>query len=116
MGSGQNALPTTIEFSRRGLDDDVEFASVDSRLIHGYQLPPLMVSHYRAGAALRQKVGALANRRELQARDVFDLHHLIAAGAGIAALRSLDRRDVEQARANASAGRRSRRPGGGVAQ
>ena len=62
-----------------------------------------MASHYRATAALRQKIGALANRRELQARDVFDVHHLIAAGASREALHTLDTRDVERARTNALA-------------
>lgn len=102
-GLGSSPLPTKIEFSRRGLDDDVGFASVDPRLIRAYQLPPLMVSHYRANAAFRQKVGALANRREPQARDVFDLHHLIAGGAGVEAFHTLDPQDVERARANALA-------------
>lgn len=100
-GSGHSPLPTKIEFSRRGLDDDVGFESVDPRLIRAYQLPPFMASHYRASAALRQKIGALANRRELQARDVFDVHHLIAGGAGAEAFHTLDARDVERARANA---------------
>lgn len=100
-GPGSSPLPTKIEFSRRGLDDDVGFGSVNPRLIRAYQLPPLMVSYYRADAALRQKVGALANRRELQARDVFDLHHLIAGGAGLEAFQTLDQQTVEQARANA---------------
>ena len=102
-GSGHSPLPTKIEFSRRGLDDGVGFESVDPRLIHAYQLPPFMASHYRADAALGQKIGALANRRELQARDVFDVHHLIAGGAGAAGLHGMDPQEVGQARANALA-------------
>lgn len=102
-GSGHTPLPTKIEFSRRGLDDEVGFESVDPRLIRAYQLPPFMASHYRADAALRQKIGALANRRELQARDLFDVHHLVAAGAGAEALHGLDPQEIEQARANALA-------------
>ncbi len=102
-GRGHAPLPTKIEFSRRGLDDDVGFGSVDPRLIQAYQLPPFMASHYRASAALRQKVGALAHRREPQARDVFDVHHLIAGGAGAEALHGLDQRELERARANALA-------------
>ncbi|MCR4374297.1 MAG: nucleotidyl transferase AbiEii/AbiGii toxin family protein [Acidobacteria bacterium] len=102
-GSGHSPIPTKIEFSRRGLDDDVGFGSVDAQLIHAYQLPPFMASHYRADAALRQKIGALANRRELQARDVFDVHHLIAGGAGARGLHGVDPQDVERARANALA-------------
>ena len=71
-------------------------------LARTYQLPPLMVSHYDAVTAFRQKVGALAGRRETQARDVFDLHHLLASG-GARWPRGLDsKRDVvERACANA---------------
>ena len=102
-GSGGATLPTKIEFSRRGLDDDVGFESVDPRLIRAYQLPPFMASHYRERAALRQKIGALANRRELQARDVFDVHHLIAGGSDVEALGAVDPQEIERARANALA-------------
>jgi hypothetical protein len=94
-------LPTKIECSRRGLDKGVEFGSLDSALVALYGLTPFMVSHYGAAAALRQKVRALAHRTETQARDVFDVHHLIAAGAPREALRDLDRDDLAQARARA---------------
>ncbi len=93
-------LPTRIEFSRRGLDEDVAFGSIDTDLARTYQLAPLMLSHYGVRAALRQKVGALARRRSIQARDVFDLHHLIATGAA-GALETLDPGDIDRARANA---------------
>lgn len=93
-------LPTKIEFSRRGLDDGVLFESVDPALIHDYRLPPLMLSHYGAEAAARQKIGALAHRAETQARDVFDLHLLMASGAGGHAL-GVDRETALKARTNA---------------
>jgi hypothetical protein len=91
-------LPTKIEFSNRGLDEGVEFGSVDAEVVRFHQLPPMMASHYGAPAAFLQKVGALAHRRETQARDVFDLHHLIAIGAGAEAFREVGRRVAEQAR------------------
>jgi predicted nucleotidyltransferase component of viral defense system len=94
-------LPTKIEFSRRAVEGDVVFGSVDAALIRAYQLPPVMVAHYGAGAAFRQKVGALARRRQIQARDVFDLHHLIATGAASGATRVIDPADLQRARANA---------------
>jgi len=65
-----------------GLDDGVVFGSVDPSVIRAHRAPPLMLSHYDAPTALRQKIGALAGRRETQARDVFDVHHLFAAGSG----------------------------------
>ena len=98
---GGMPLPTKIEFSRRGMDSGVVFESVDPGLIRAYLLPPLMVNHYSAHAAFRQKLGALARRTQTQARDIFDLHHLIAMGALTDALQTIDPRDAEQARANA---------------
>jgi hypothetical protein len=96
-------LPTRIECSRRGLDAGVAFGSVNPPIARTYQLPPLMVSHYDAAAALRQKIGALARRRETQARDVFDVHHLLAGGAALAAGPDLDKDVLERACANAMA-------------
>jgi predicted nucleotidyltransferase component of viral defense system len=94
-------LPTKIEFSRRGLDDGIAFGSVDASLARAYQLTPLMLSHYGAPAALRQKVGALAGRPQTQARDVFDLHHLLAIGTETGILDALADRVHARASANA---------------
>ena len=94
-------LPTNIEFSRRGLDEGVEFGSLDPSIIARHRLTPFMVSHYGAAAALEQKVRALAHRTETQARDVFDVHHLIASGAPLSALRAISRDNLVQARARA---------------
>ena len=92
-----------VECSRRGLDAGVAFGSVDPAVARAYQLPPLMVSHYDAAAALRQKVGALAGRRETQARDVFDVHLLLAGGATLAPASKADRDLLDRACANAMA-------------
>ena len=94
-------LPTKIECSRRGLEDGVVLGSVDPIVARAYRLPPFMVNHYDATAALRQKIGALAGRRETQARDVFDLHHLLAGGASLPAATGRDADVVDRARANA---------------
>jgi len=96
-------LPTKLECSRRGLDAGVAFGSVDPRIVRDYRLPPLMVSHYDAGAALRQKIGALAGRRETQARDVFDAHHLLGSGAADIAALGIDERLAERASTHAMA-------------
>jgi predicted nucleotidyltransferase component of viral defense system len=97
----ETPIPTKIEFSNRGLDKGVEFGSIDAEVTRFHQLQPLMVNHYGAAAAFRQKVCALADRREIQARDVFDLHHLIAIGAGADAIREVSRRIAGKAIANA---------------
>jgi predicted nucleotidyltransferase component of viral defense system len=97
----ETPIPTKIEFSNRGLDEGVEFGSIDAEVTRFHQLPPLLVSHYGAATAFRQKLGALAGRREIQARDVFDLHHLIAIGAGARAIDEVGRHMARQASANA---------------
>jgi hypothetical protein len=96
-------LPTKIECSRRSLEDGVALGSVDPTVARAYRLPTFMVSHYDATAALRQKIGALAGRRETQARDVFDVHHLLASGATLLGSLQRDRGLGERARANAMA-------------
>lgn len=73
-------VPTKIEFSRRALDDGTEVTPVESGLIRGYRLYPVIVQHYGAGAAFLQKIAALALRTETQARDIFDLDLLRNAG------------------------------------
>lgn len=94
-------LPTKIEFSRRGLDEGTEFGSIDPNLARAYQLPPLMAGHYGATTAFQQKVGALAGRRAPQARDVFDLHHLLATGGGSGSRAPLDHALAARASTNA---------------
>jgi hypothetical protein len=94
-------LPTKIECSRRGLEDGVVLGSVDPIVARAYRLPPFMVNHYDGASALRQKIGALAGRRETQARDVFDLHHLLAGGTALGASPERDEDVVARALANA---------------
>lgn len=77
-----SALPlhTKIEFSRSGITDPVSFDPVDSLLMRTYQLPPILASHYPMETAFRQKVHALIHRSQTQARDIFDLDHLLRSG------------------------------------
>lgn len=74
-------LHTKIEFSRRGLRGTSLFEPVAPSIISTYSMTPIMASHYDMHSAYNQKVGALADRRETQARDIFDIHLLIGAGA-----------------------------------
>jgi hypothetical protein len=73
-------VPTKIESSRRGLDDEKAVESVDAGIIRTYRLYPVIVQHYTVHAALAQKVSALALRERGQSRDVFDLKLLMDAG------------------------------------
>lgn len=94
-------LPTKIEFSRRGLDDEILFGSVDPAVIRAHALAPLMAAHYGPHTAFLQKLGALAHRSETQARDIFDLHHLMGTGDAAGALKAMKRETAAKARANA---------------
>ena len=82
--TSERTLPTKIEFSRRALDPHVHFESIDPEIIREYRLAPILANHYDANTAARQKLEALCSRRVPQARDVFDLHLLRAAGADLA--------------------------------
>ena len=73
-------LRTKIEFSRRGMVDETAFTPVDPQIIHAYELTPFLSNHYVSHAALEQKIRALATRREVQARDVFDIDLILNSG------------------------------------
>lgn len=73
-------LHTKIEFSRRGIDAPVAFGPVDGLLMREYQLTPILASHYPPDAAFRQKINAVIHRSQTQARDIFDLDHLLRSG------------------------------------
>lgn len=79
LTTAHSRLPihTKIEFSRRGMDEGVELNTINKLLTQQYQLPPIFIPHYNANSALKQKLSALINRTETQARDVFDIHLLL---------------------------------------
>lgn len=76
-------IPTKIEFSRRGKEDAFLFEKVDTALISSYHLTPIYASHYPMEIAFLQKMWALILRTETQARDIFDLSHLMNSGVRI---------------------------------
>lgn len=84
--NGGATIPTKIEFSRRGLDQEVKLAAADADLVRTYALFPVLAQHYSDETALRQKIVALSKRSETQARDIFDLKLLLDRGAGKAAV------------------------------
>ncbi len=65
--------PTKIEFSRREQTDSAVTEAVSPSVVAEHQSMTILAPHYPLGPAIRQKVSALADRREVQARDVFDL-------------------------------------------
>ncbi len=78
---GDVHLPTKVEVSFRGGHDEdpLELAAPDPQITGSYDINPIVVRHYTRPGATRQKIGALAGRAHVQARDVFDLHVLLRA-------------------------------------
>ena len=71
------SIHTKLEFSRRHRIEGARTEMVSPEIIRLYQLPPIIVTHYPAITACRQKIQALALRTQTQARDVFDLYILL---------------------------------------
>jgi len=78
-----STVHTKIEFSRRGQSELTVYEPISRELALTYQLAPVMVSHYTKEAAFRQKLRALVGRPVTQARDLFDLYHLIQCGTDL---------------------------------
>lgn len=74
-------IPTKIEFSHRSTDEAYSLEPVLAEVVRPYGIPAPTANHYTAAAATRQKIGALAGRRVTQARDIWDLDHLLRACA-----------------------------------
>jgi len=92
-------IPTRLEFSRRGNDEfeGCGVAKPSPSLLAERRVIPFVFNRYDAGAAYRQKVHALAARTLVQARDVFDLHHLAPfAAAAKDVPRAILQRAIEQ--------------------
>ena len=71
-------LHTKVEFSRRGTrGEEYVLEPARSDIVRPYGIPVPTVSHYTARSAIRQKIAALAGRSETQARDIWDLDHLL---------------------------------------
>ncbi len=68
---------TKIEFSRRHEEFQSELSDVRRETCQQYHLPPMRLSYYELHDAVKQKILALAYRSLTQARDVFDLYHLL---------------------------------------
>jgi predicted nucleotidyltransferase component of viral defense system len=69
---------TKIEFSRRDAITGAAFEAIHPDVLRAHGLTPTLATHYGAHAAITQKIRALADRAEPQARDVFDLSLLFA--------------------------------------
>lgn len=77
INTASEDLFAKIEFSRRRLEQPVMTETVSETILKFYKLPSIVVSHYPADIAASQKIRALADRAEPQARDIFDLYLLL---------------------------------------
>jgi predicted nucleotidyltransferase component of viral defense system len=68
---------TKIECSHRAADPRRILEAVPDAVVAPHALRAPSMQHYTAPAAIEQKVGALAQRSQTQARDVFDLDLLL---------------------------------------
>jgi predicted nucleotidyltransferase component of viral defense system len=85
-------LRTKIEFSRRKSLTDTAFEVVDREVLRPYALTPFLTTHYVLAGAIFQKIHALSDRSEPQARDVFDLNHLFARPSTLAQELSIEQK------------------------
>ena len=94
-------LFTKIEFSRRKFEESVSTESISEKVLKHYKLPPLLISHYKADAAMLQKIRALADRSLTQARDIFDLFVLLSQVEEVEHLsKAIPRKTLERAYKN----------------
>jgi hypothetical protein len=75
-------LPTKIEFSRRTTTDEAVLEPIAPSVLAEHQSMLFLAPHYPLDAAVRQMVKALADRREVQARDIFDLGGVLIPRTG----------------------------------
>ncbi len=73
---GMEDASSKIEFSDRGSSAQPVLEQMDAELARHLGGVAARLNHYPPVAAIEQKVGALADRRETEPRDVFDLDHL----------------------------------------
>lgn len=76
-------LATKIEFSRRNKESKYyshELERIDTEIGEKYHRLSYLAQHYDANTAILQKIEALAGRKEVQARDAFDIFILDIGG------------------------------------
>jgi hypothetical protein len=80
---GGARLNSKVEFSARGnIDPEIGFDVAGGGIGRAAGLRAVRANHYLAPAATRQKIRVLAERKETEPRDVFDLDLLIASHPG----------------------------------
>jgi len=74
----KQTLPTKIKFSRRRrFGETVRFEFIAPEIMRLYEMPLLIVTHYSAESAFKQKIDAVISRSETQAGDIYDQYLLL---------------------------------------
>ena len=95
-----DSYPTKVEFSRRrgpSANDRAGIETIEPSIAGRYRRLSFPCQHYAAVAACEQKLLALANRRQAQARDAFDLYVLWLGGHAKPGLGALSPAERERA-------------------
>lgn len=69
-------LFTKVEFSRREDMGHAVNEHILSEVLRDYKMAGFVIPHYEVNAAVVQKIKALAQRNEIEARDIFDINLL----------------------------------------
>ena len=80
VNTAGESYPTKAEFSRCAQTGESVLETIDPSVARAYRRLSFPCRHYSAAAACQQKLLALANRRQVQARDAFDLYLLWLSG------------------------------------
>ena len=80
VNTAGESYPTKVEFSRRVPSGESVLETIEPSIAGAYRRLSFPCRHYSASAACQQKMLALANRRQVQARDAFDLYLLWLGG------------------------------------
>ena len=80
VNAAGESYPTKVEFSRRVQSGESALETIDPSIAGAYRRLSFPCRHYSASAACQQKLQALANRRQVQVRDAFDLYVLWLGG------------------------------------
>lgn len=97
LSGRQEPVRTKIELSHRPTDTRRILEAVPDHVVAPYALRSPTMLHYTADAAIEQKVMALAQRSETQARDVFDLEMLLRQFRSVVAVGKVKSNIVEGA-------------------
>jgi hypothetical protein len=80
VNNNGDKLVTKIEFSRREIKQNFLLERINTEIARNYSSLAFLVNHYDGLSAIEQKIYALAGRKQVEVRDVFDIFILDLGG------------------------------------